>query len=74
MNRFARQLDVGWLFIGAVVVIVGIYYFLRNTLGFDIGELDGERIWPILVIGLGASILLRVWRHAADNRSEPPGQ
>lgn len=52
-----RRLDVGALVLGAVILFAGGYYFLRNTLGWDLGDLDWEPIWPVLVIALGASIL-----------------
>jgi hypothetical protein len=56
-----RQLGYngGALIFALVLVAVGGYYFLRNTLGFDLGELDGEAVWPIIVIAIGAWILYR---------------
>ena len=38
--------------------------FLRNTLGWDIGDLDWDAIWPIIVIAIGVSILAGAARHA----------
>lgn len=58
MNERRRRIDVFWLVAGAIMLFVGGYYLLRNTFGFDLGELDGDMIWPILVIALGASILV----------------
>jgi uncharacterized membrane protein YhaH (DUF805 family) len=57
MNGRARRSDFGAVILGAIIVFVGGYYLLRNTLGWDLGELDWEPIWPILVIVLGAAIL-----------------
>jgi hypothetical protein len=57
MNGRPRRVDLGALIFGAVVLFVGGYYLLRNTLGFDLGELDWEPIWPVLVIALGLAIL-----------------
>jgi hypothetical protein len=64
MNGLIQRLDIGWLIAGAIVVFVGGYFFLRNTLGWEIGELNWDAIWPIAIIGVGASILLGVARHA----------
>jgi len=59
MHAIRHRSDIGALVIGAVILFAGIYYLARNTLGFDLGELDWEPIWPILVIVLGASIVYR---------------
>jgi uncharacterized integral membrane protein len=59
MNGRERGRDAGALLFGAILLIVGGYYVLRNTLGFDLGELDGERIWPVIVVLIGAMIVLR---------------
>jgi hypothetical protein len=57
----SRWLDVGWLIAGAIILFVGAYYVIRNTLGFDLPELDGEALWPLAVIALGIGILWRTW-------------
>ncbi len=57
-----RRLDVGAIFIGAVILVVGVYYLLRNTLGFDIPELSWDQLWPLLVIGVGVAILWSNWQ------------
>ena len=54
------------LLLGGVLLFVGGYYLLRNTLGFSLDELDWEPIWPILVIVLGLAIVAR----ALDRRNE----
>lgn len=53
--------DFGALIFGGLILFVGGYYFLRNTLGFNLGELNGEALWPIFVIGLGGAILARAY-------------
>lgn len=64
MNERRRRVDVFWLVAGVIILFVGGYYLLRNTFGIDIPELDGDMVWPILVIALGASILLGVVRQS----------
>jgi hypothetical protein len=47
------------LLFGGLLIFVGGYYFLRNNLGFDLGELDGELLWPAIVVILGALLVVR---------------
>ncbi len=77
MRRARRRLDVGrldvlGLVIGAVLLFVGVYYFLSNTLGFNLGDINGDAIWPIIVIGIGVAMLLRVWQRANGDDEVPP--
>ena len=60
-SRRHRLSGFGALLLATLLLIVGGYYLLRNTLGFSLPELDGEAIWPILVIILGIGVLSRVW-------------
>lgn len=52
-----RTLDFGGLFFGVAILLVGGFYMLRNTFGFALGDLYWDGIWPLLVVGLGVSIL-----------------
>lgn len=75
MKERSRGVDVGMLVFGAIVLFVGGYYLLRNTLGLDIGELDWDMVWPVLVIGIGLSILLGVVRRpAGEDHTSSQGQ
>ncbi len=58
MNRL-RSSATGALVLGALLLFVGGYYFLRNDLGFDLGELDGDLVWPIVAVFLGGLLLAR---------------
>ena len=68
MNDFLGRLDIGRLIFGLVVLFVGGYFLLRNTLGFELPDLDADAVWPILVIGLGLVILVNGGRRG---REEP---
>jgi hypothetical protein len=59
MIRRSIRTNGGGLILAVVLILVGGYYFLRNTLGLDLGELDDDAVWPIIVIALGAWILYR---------------
>ena len=60
-----RRLDVGALIFGIVILGVGIYYLLTNTFGFQLPELDWDKIWPLLVIALGLGTLWGVWNRSS---------
>lgn len=70
MNRSTGRHDGGGIILALVLLVVGGYYFLRNTLGFDLGELDGEALWPLVVLAIGASILYRNLFGRPDSRSD----
>jgi hypothetical protein len=48
------------VFFGIVLILVGAYFLLRDTLHIQLPDL-GE-LWPILVIALGAWIVLSAAR------------
>jgi ABC-type antimicrobial peptide transport system permease subunit len=52
-----RDVDVGMLLIGLIVAGVGFYYFLTNTLGLALPQLDWDRVWPLFVIAIGLGIV-----------------
>jgi hypothetical protein len=57
--NMSRRFDFGALVFGGVILVAGVFYFLKNTLGWDVGELNWDAIWPLLVVALGGSILFR---------------
>jgi len=59
MHLSGRTVDVGALLFGVVLLLVGGYYLLTNTFGFDLPELNWDMIWPLAVIVLGASVVAR---------------
>ncbi|HYL41494.1 MAG TPA: hypothetical protein VET90_09310 [Candidatus Binatus sp.] len=60
--------DLGRLIFGLVVLFVGVWFLFRNTLGINLPELDGDMIWPILVVGLGLAILFNTGRRGSQPR------
>lgn len=59
MHLAGHKVDVGGLIFGAILLLVGGYYLLVNTFGFDLPELNWDMIWPIALIGLGLAVLAR---------------
>jgi hypothetical protein len=60
-----RRLDFGGLLFGAILVIVGGYVILRNTLGFNIPDLNWDMVWPLFIVALGGAILFGAWARGA---------
>jgi hypothetical protein len=52
-----RDVDVARVLIGLIVAGVGFYYFLTNTLGLSLPQLDWDRVWPFFVIAIGLGIV-----------------
>ena len=48
----------GAFIFGVILVLVGLWFFATTTLGLDLPRLDWGALWPLLLIGLGAWIVL----------------
>jgi TRAP-type C4-dicarboxylate transport system permease small subunit len=59
MHLAGRKVDIGALIFGAILLLVGGYYLLVNTFGFQLPELDWDQIWPLALIALGLAVLAR---------------
>ena len=57
-----RRSGVGAIVFGLILVFVGGYYVLRNTLGINLPELDSDQVVPIIAVVIGVALLYRVWR------------
>jgi hypothetical protein len=49
---------------GLVVLAVGLWFFATQTLGLDLPDLDSGKLWPLILIGLGAWIVFGAVRRA----------
>jgi hypothetical protein len=67
MTRQTESHNGGGIVLGLILLVVGGYYFLRNTLGFDLGELDGEAIWPIVIVAFGSWLVIRNLTQTPDS-------
>lgn len=61
MNQTQRR-DVGAIVFGVILLLVGGYYLLQQTLGVDLPTLDWSRIWPVFLLVLGGVIVYRSWQ------------
>jgi hypothetical protein len=48
----------GAIVFGVILVAIGLWFFADRTLGLEMPRLDWGDLWPVLVIGLGAWIVL----------------
>ena len=52
------------LIFGVIILAIGLWFFATRTLGLDLPDLDWGQLWPILLIGFGAWIVLGAVRRA----------
>jgi hypothetical protein len=43
---------------GLIVIAVGVWFLLDRTFGLELPDIEWDSLWPLIVIGLGAWILL----------------
>jgi hypothetical protein len=57
--RWERLGDVSSLVWGVILVAVGGWFFVEQTLGYDLPSIDWNVVWPIVLILLGGWVVLR---------------
>jgi hypothetical protein len=60
-----RDSNLASIIVGLVILGIGIWYFLGETLGFQMPRISWGDLWPIILIILGGVIL---YRSAANRR------
>jgi hypothetical protein len=60
-TRPHRRTDTGALIFGLILLLVGGYYMLTETFQLNLPELDWDRIWPLIILVIGAGILWNAW-------------
>lgn len=58
MRRNVRR-NGGAMILALILLGVGGYYLLRNTLGIDLGELDEDAVIPVVAVAFGLWLLYR---------------
>lgn len=61
-----RRSGVGTVLLAAVLIVVGGYYVLRNTLGIDLPQLDSDQVVPVIAVLVGLVLLYRAWQDRAE--------
>jgi len=59
--RPARRTGAGTIVFALVLIVIGGYYVLRNTLGIELPELNSDALVPVLAVLLGLVLLYRAW-------------
>jgi hypothetical protein len=54
-----RGVDNGTVVWGLILIVVGGWFFLDQTLGFRMPDLDWSAIWPIGLIVIGGAVILQ---------------
>lgn len=49
---------------GVILLAIGLWFFADQTLGLDMPNLRWSELWPLLIIGLGAWIVLSSLRRS----------
>ena len=54
-----RGVDTGTVVWGLILIVVGGWFFLDQTLGLEMPNIDWESLWPVVLIVIGAAVLLQ---------------
>ena len=57
-----RGVDTGAMVWGGILLIVGIWFFLDQTLGIDLPAIDWGDVWPVILIVVGAVVIFQAMR------------
>jgi hypothetical protein len=49
---------IGTIVFGAILLVIGLWFFADQTLGLEMPRLRWSQLWPILLVGLGAWIAI----------------
>jgi hypothetical protein len=56
-----RGPEAGTIVIGLVIIGIGAWFLLRDTLHVALPVIDWNLIWPLLIIAVGLGVLWRAW-------------
>ena len=70
MDRL-RNVDIGAILIGLIVIGVGVYYTLVNVFGMRLAELNWDMIWPLAVLAIGIGIVWGSWTRITPHGHGP---
>ena len=49
---------IGTIVFGAILLVIGLWFFADQTLELDMPDLRWSQLWPLLLIGIGAWIAI----------------
>ena len=50
------------LIFGAIILVIGLWFFATRTLGLDLPDFDWGTLWPVILIAVGAWIVWGAFR------------
>ncbi len=62
METRPRRVDTGAIVFGLILLVIGVYYLLEQTFGLALPALDWDKLWPLILVVIGAAIVYNAWR------------
>jgi hypothetical protein len=55
----SRESNIASMVVGIILLVIGVWYLLDQTLGIEMPRIDWGDFWPILLIAIGGIMLIR---------------
>ena len=55
----SRESNIASMVVGIILLVIGVWYLLDQTLGIEMPRIDWSDFWPILLIAIGGIMLVR---------------
>jgi hypothetical protein len=55
----SRESNIASMVVGIILLVIGVWYLLDQTLGIQMPRIDWGNFWPILLIAIGGIMLVR---------------
>ena len=54
-----RETNIASMVVGIILLVIGVWYLLDQTLGIAMPRIDWSDFWPIILIAIGGVMLYR---------------
>ena len=54
-----RETNIASMVVGIILLVIGVWYLLDQTLGIAMPRIDWSDFWPIVLIAIGGVMLYR---------------
>ncbi len=62
MQQSTGRRDTGAIVFGLILLVIGVYYLLDQTFGLALPALDWDKLWPLILVVIGAAVVYNAWR------------
>jgi hypothetical protein len=71
-----RPVSRDWAAVIFAIILIasGAYFVLRDTLGFTLPDIPWAKLWPLLIVVLGAVVFLRGWTGRSHHHRHDRGR